>query len=51
MNQGNFLRSESRQTVAENLLHVFGVVAEVDWVGVPTDVEVESVLTRGGIYT
>lgn len=49
MNQGEFLGSESGETVSESFLHVGRVVAEVDGVGVPANVEVQSMLSGVGI--
>ena len=47
LDQRSLLRRDFGQTVAELLLHAFGVVTEVNWVGEPADPELEAALASG----
>lgn len=43
-------KGEFGEAVTEDFTHVFGIVAEVDWVSVPADGEIKSVLSSGDIW-
>lgn len=51
LHDSEFVVGEVGQARADDLLHVGRIVAEIDGVGEPAEVEVDSLLSSGSVYS